>query len=404
MKEKSPLAMIRDYYSRNGITHGSTVLFLYVRKKPGGGAVLEYWAARRGFRKNAKRGSAKEIVAKPVLRYWPETGRRTVAGCVVNYSTWSRIIPDHLLFEFCDELKNCRRYPVGERPSGFSAPRPWKGSVMPSSEIMLNGFGGTRYEWCSYLFKDEGFCAGNSRSFSYWGKNPYGSLPDYLRKFDLNPRAMEMFGKFGAVQLMKEKFLVRLRDDAEFAKWYKKHAREMLLSSPTAIQAAARKAIGKTEWLAGDIERRRREKLRRKRREAYERGMEAKRKREAEARERRERKSRSRRIRALYLRLKSVCRTFGAYEVVVPKSEREMLREGKAMHNCIGHMYPSRQGVDCVCFFLWKNGKPCVDVEVETKTFNVVQCRLTCNREAKPSQKKIAGKIADEIKGILKAS
>lgn len=405
MKKQEKL--IREYYAKHGISHGSPLLFMYVRKDRwgGDGAVLEYWAAKYGHVRG-KRG--KDVVAKLVMTFDPVKKRYSMSDSVIRYETWSRAIQDHLIYDFRREMTGCHDYPIEIGNGRMYAHGDWSkaGEVMPTSEIPLNDFSGTRYQYCKYRYKDEAGCASNVRSFWYWGRNPYGNLPDYLRKFDLNPRAMEMFAERGLVKFMKERFLVRLRDDVPFAKWYRSHALATLDRTITQIYSMARKDIGKTCWEIVDNEERRLERIRRRRlarlRMARQEREEERRRIEAEKRERVERMNRAKRIKRLYERLKSICRKYGAYEVRVPKSEREMRAEGKAMHNCVGAGYASRQGLNAIVVFLWRNGKPCVDVEVNPETFKVVQCRRTCNKDALESEWKLAGEVAEDIRKIYR--
>ena len=143
-------------------------------------------------------------------------------------------------------------------------------------------------------------------------------------------------------------------------------------------------------------ERKRVRKLRKEERE------ELRRKKEREEAERKELENRAERISALFKTLKSICGKYGAYEVIVPKSEQEMVREGKRMHNCVGHCYPMRQGVDSIVVFFHKNGKACVDVDIDPRTFKVVQCRAVCNKEADKSAHELAKRIAARIENIYR--
>lgn len=401
MKKQEKL--IREYYGSRGITHGSPLLFSYFTRNRDGREVVEYWAAKYGHVRGRK---GKDIVAKCVMRFCPDTNRYAMSDSVIRYQTWSRMMPDHLIYDFRKEMAGCNSYPDKIGIGRLYSHANWRGEVMPTSEIPLNGCGDGRYKYCKYAFKDIETCEGNNRSFHYWGRNPYGNLPDFLKKFDLNPRAMEMFAERGLVKFMKEHFLIRLRDDKPFARWYKSHALATLNRTITQIYSMARKDLGKTCWEIVDNEERRLERIRRKRlarlRMARQEREEERRRIEAEKREKVERMNRAKRIRRLYEKLKSICGAYGAYEVRVPKSEREMMAEGERMHNCVGKCYASRQGLDAIVVFLWRNGKPCVDIEVDPETFEVVQCRRTCNKNSVESERKIAEKVAADIEEIYK--
>lgn len=101
--------------------------------------------------------------------------------------------------------------------------------------------------------------------------------------------------------------------------------------------------------------------------------------------------------------MKDICATYGAYEVYVPQNAEEMIQEGVAMHNCIGQNYVSRQGDTSLCIFLRKNGKPCVDIEINLKTFKVVQCRAVCNLDADKSAWEVAREVAEMCRMRLAA-
>lgn len=395
--------LIREYYASHGIKHGATLLFSWVRKSTTGGdwAVVEYWAAKYCHVKGKK---GKGIVSKKVATFNPDTMRHSFSDEVISYSTWSRIIPDHLIYDFRRETGIGKYYggiPVGTGKLKNSGR--WNNCVMPTSEIPLNDFSGTKYAYCKYAFKDTEISTSNVHSYAYWRKNPFGNLPDYLVKFNLNPRAMEMFASRDLVKFMKEDFLKRLARDEPFAKWYKKHALTTLDKSITQIQAMARKEIGKTDFERIRDDERRRERARKRRsqaqRMAYMARMERKRMEEARKMAAKERRMRSLRIANLYRKLKSICAKYGAYDVIVPKTAREFAFEGKKMHNCVGG-FASQQGLNSIVVFFWKNGKPCVDVEIDAKTFSVVQCRAVCNKDADESAHRLAEEIARKIKAI----
>lgn len=405
---KEPERLVRKYYADHGITHGSTLLFSYIRKDQygGDGCIVEYYAAKYGHVRGKK---GKDVVTKLVMKFYPDTGLCSMTNSVIRCAGWSCMYIDHLNFDFHKEMSGVRDYSKchgceGAGGNELSSRRKWRGEIMPTSEIPLNDFSGTRYAYCKYAFKPEEWVNGNKRSFGYWAKNPYGNLPDYLRLFDLNPRAMEMFAARGLVKFMKKNFLLRIRDDKPFAKWYKKHAMMTVGRTIGQIYSMARKDIGKTCWEIVRNEDRRLARLAKKRRIVRMNRAEERRRKKMEELERNERETRKKRIRDLYCQLKSVCRMFGAYEVIVPKSEAEMKREGKRMHNCIGEYYPKHQGISSICVFLHRNGKPCVDVEIDAFDFHIVQCRAVCNGQAEDSAREVAKQVASEIKLIRKAA
>lgn len=104
------------------------------------------------------------------------------------------------------------------------------------------------------------------------------------------------------------------------------------------------------------------------------------------------------RIFKLYNEIKSLCRTYDCYEVVVPKNSKEMLEEGVALHNCVGSMYAPRQASgDDVCLFLHKDGKPCVALRIDPRTYEVKECRFVCNENCGEKEWEIARDIAKRM-------
>ncbi len=108
-------------------------------------------------------------------------------------------------------------------------------------------------------------------------------------------------------------------------------------------------------------------------------------------------------IASLYERVKDICATYGAYEVVVPQTADEMLREGMAMHNCVGKCYAPRQGKQDLCIFLHKDGQACVDIRIDLKTFALMECRAVCNKQADDSAWEVARELAEMCRMRLAA-
>ena len=95
--------------------------------------------------------------------------------------------------------------------------------------------------------------------------------------------------------------------------------------------------------------------------------------------------------------------TYGAYEVIVPQTSAEMLDEGVAMHNCVGMCYAKHQGETDICIFLHKAGKPCVDIRINLKTFELMECRAVCNKKAPEDAWEVAYKLAEAVRMKLAA-
>ena len=68
-------------------------------------------------------------------------------------------------------------------------------------------------------------------------------------------------------------------------------------------------------------------------------------------------------------------------KVVIPASETELVAEGNAMDNCVGSYWHSLCRGACDLFFVRRDGKPYIDVEVQGG--KIVQARYSHNREVK---------------------
>lgn len=98
------------------------------------------------------------------------------------------------------------------------------------------------------------------------------------------------------------------------------------------------------------------------------------------------------------------------YAVVIPKSQRALLKEGNEMKNCIGKMGYGKKiadGESLIFFLRGADGKKNVDVEIAVckvgKTFKleVVQCYTACNQVAPEGAKQFARELAEKAKAIL---
>lgn len=67
--------------------------------------------------------------------------------------------------------------------------------------------------------------------------------------------------------------------------------------------------------------------------------------------------------------------------VVIPQSETELVAEGNAMTNCVGDYWPRLRSGACDLFFVRRDGKPYIDVEVAEG--KIVQARYSHNRAVK---------------------
>lgn len=90
--------------------------------------------------------------------------------------------------------------------------------------------------------------------------------------------------------------------------------------------------------------------------------------------------------------------------VVLPTSVQSLIDEGNAMHNCIGQMgYDKRisDGASLVVF-LYKDGKPFVDIEIDREHWTVRQCYTKCNQNPEEKINAFAKFICDKAKKIAR--
>lgn len=90
--------------------------------------------------------------------------------------------------------------------------------------------------------------------------------------------------------------------------------------------------------------------------------------------------------------------------VVLPMNVRQLIDEGNAMRNCIG-----RNGYDerivsgkSLIVFLYKDGKPFVDIEIDREHWTVRQCYTKCNHNPEEKVNTFAKFICDKAKAIYR--
>lgn len=352
---KSARQYIIERETANPPTHNATRLYLYVRPISHGEACIEVWAAR-----NRRRDG--ELLTKSVYRFYTNTERYQVRDMVKMWFSMGK-----KLFVDFSESGHGRNYysEIGIQHLKGK----WENEIhqfgegyMPCYAPLLNSFDGTKYKYCAY------------------DHNCGMTILDYISLYKTNPAA-ELFSKAKQFQFLTRAFLGTLAADADFAKWFKKHAVEICERhlGIRDVRTMYGRNLNMGEYL---------ELLREQERNKAELEM----KRLISSANRHNKK-----IRRLYEAIKAICKRHGAFEVVVPKTGEDMVREGHAMHNCVGKCYASRQGKDSIVIFLHKDGKPCVDVEIDPVTFAVRQCRAACNRDAEKVHWKIAKIVASEI-------
>ena len=336
--------------------NNKTRTYLYVRPISNGEACVEVWAARNRRRDN-------RLLTKSVYRFYTNSERYQVRDMVKMWFSMGQ----KLFVDFSESGYGRSYYSEMNRQDLKGK---WDTDIhqfgegyMPCYAPMLNDFTGTKYQYCAY------------------DHNCGMTILDYIDLYKINPAA-ELFSKAKQFQFLTRAFLTTLSADADFSKWFRKHAKEICERhfGIKQVKTMYGKKLNMAEYLA-----RLREQERIKA--------------EAEMKELiKDANRHNRRIRKLYDAIKSICKRHGAFEVVVPKTGEDMVREGFAMHNCVGKCYASRQGDTAIVIFLHKDGQPCVDVEIDPKTFAIRQCRAVCNHDAEKNHWELARLVAAEIK------
>lgn len=348
-------------------------LYAYVIPLPSGEAAVEVWGTRysRYVRDHGKR------ITKRYFRFRTDRDTYTTKD-TLQYNSWSPLCADHICYSM-PEAGGRNYHREAEKRCGGNwtsllgqtltdrISKTAKGHL-PRYIPFLNGFEGTRYKYCGFDWKSGWFFA------------------DYLRFWEKYPKA-EIISKAQCFHLLSDTFMRRLERDKAFAKYVARYH--------TAIKEHA---IGK-----GDIYKFYRENRNLDQYGAYLRERERIRlEREAEARKAEQAKHDAQ-ILALYEKVKDICATYGAYEVIVPQTAAEMVDEGTAMHNCIGYCYAQKQGDTDICIFLHRNGKPCVDIRIDLKTFKLMECRAVCNKDAPEDAWTVAKELAEMCRMRLAA-
>ena len=367
---KSPQTLIRERVGNALLAdRAKTLVFCYVRPRKDGEATLEYWGARK------HKGKVK---CKLFFKFRTDRDRYELRD-IVHYTSWSYLCPSHICYSFpeagsIDYVKKVTSDPKAH-DWDYNLVSDTEKCFLPTFAPILNDFGETRYKYCGYNH--------NCGMFAL----------DYLRLWEQYPQA-EILSKAGCFRLLTKPFLKRLATDKPFAKYVARyHA------------AITEHAYGIRDLYELYREKRdpnafndfMREKQRR--REA----IELERAQNAAKRLRDEYAAYDKAIMRLYMKVKDICATYGAYEVIVPQTAQEMLAEGAAMHNCIGKCYASSQGRENLCIFLHKDGKPCVDIRIDLRTFAVAECRAVCNKDAPDSAWEVAREVAERVRERLAA-
>ena len=91
-------------------------------------------------------------------------------------------------------------------------------------------------------------------------------------------------------------------------------------------------------------------------------------------------------------------------KAVLVKSQKELLAEGKRMHNCVG-MGHYGEGIvrgDTLILMFRVGGKSFCDAEIDRRTWKVRQCYFAHNHPATPEYQAAAKAIAEHIRKLVK--
>lgn len=347
-------------------------LYAYVKPLASGEAVIEIWGTQfsRYVRDKGKR------VTKRFFRFRTDKDKYTTTD-TLQYNSWSSLCADHICYSM-PESGGRNYHKEGKYGANWThllgqtltdrISKTAKGHL-PKAIPFLNGFENTKYQYCGFNWRCGWF------------------VMDYLNFWKKHPKA-EIISKSGNYRLLTDSFMSRIEQDKSFAKYVARYH--------TAI---TEHAIGIKDLYKYYKENRNLEQYVALMRE------ERRRRAEAEMEKLREEYSKyNEAINELYNRVKDICGHYGAYEVIVPQNSADMLAEGIAMHNCVGTNYTSRQGKSDLVIFLHKNGKACVDMRIDLKTLELVECRPICNKgEAEDAAWMLARKVTEAVRMKLVA-
>ena len=95
------------------------------------------------------------------------------------------------------------------------------------------------------------------------------------------------------------------------------------------------------------------------------------------------------------------------YRLILAKTQEELLAEGSKMNNCVGNGIYGRgilEGDTLIVMLKNPDGRSSCDIEIERKTWKVRQCYLKGNKQPPDEVRKLAKRIAAELKKIYKLS
>ena len=376
---KSPRTMIREYEMTRNV--GTALrLYTYVRPRKDGEATVEVWGAKNNMRRKGR-----PVGYKCFFKFRTEDDRYAVRD-VLHYTSWSRMMHDHLCYHAPEIGGMDYSFRLGEENGKwlYNFVSETEKPFLPRYCTMLNDFKDTKYRYCGY----DAMCGMSVMSYL-----------ELYRKFPI----VEILSKSKNFQLLEEKFLVRVTANKELARFVAKNHAEITLHhmSRPEIERLFRASAGTESIVAY------RKML--KDAKAAERALE--RQREAERIEREYENLRGslrkwdKKVKEMYRRIKAICGQYGCYEVEVPKSSEDFVREGIAMHNCVGKCYCSNHAMGHdVIVFLRKDGKPCVDLRIDPVAMEIKECRFVCNKDAThdKSVMREAEKVRDNLAKVWK--
>lgn len=379
---KTARKLIEAYEAEGGFS--GIRLYGYVRPIRNGEAGYEIYAAANS------RNKGRPLMTKCIYRMRTDKPDNWMIRDCIEYHSWSQMCHDHIIVDFHEHGGPTRRdfekmhvrggYKRGEWTKA-KCDRLETGrldAMLPIAPVMLNGFAGTKYQYCAYT-------ARTGLAFA-----------DYLHLYGITPK-VELLAKAELWQLLTVDICEFLNRNPRFGKFLAKHWQEAKLNYWTPYRAK-REYARLDPVCAEEVRKAKREEAERRKAVA-----EAKRRKEIAA-EKRKAKKHDKAIRELYERVKDICATYGAYEVEIPANSAAMLDEGEAMHNCIGKIHaPLVAKGEELCLFFRKDGKPCVDVAISLKTYKVKEIRAVCNLDAPMDARELADRLADEVKIRLAA-
>ena len=87
----------------------------------------------------------------------------------------------------------------------------------------------------------------------------------------------------------------------------------------------------------------------------------------------------------------------------MPQNAEGLWMEGEAAHNCLSGYCRKVGAREQLIIFLHKNGKACVDIAIDLKSFKILQCLAVCNQKAPDDAWRLARRLAKDAAVLLAA-